>query len=263
MTARLTPLIVGVALVAAGVLILLRNLGLLPSEITVGPVLLIGAGVVVLFAGLRQERGDGRAPEAAAVSLDGAAEARVVCKHGAGGLEIASGAPASRLLTGSFAGGVRQEVRRVGERLEVTLRHPPDADRLFRQSGGLDWALALARDLPIDLELQTGASRVRLDLADVSLGSLRIQTGASDVDVRLPARGRPEVVVNAGAADVRVHVPTGMSASIVARSALASVSVDQARFPRANGGYRDAGYEQAADRATIRLEGGVASFAVD
>lgn len=263
MTARLAPLTLGVALVAAGLLVGLRNLGVLPAGVTVWPVLLIAVGVVVLVAGLRPDPEGGPEEETAALSLDDAVEARVVCKHGAGELRVTAGAPAGYLFQGAFTGGVRQEVRRVGGRAEVTLRHPSDADRLWREGRGLGWAVALAGDVPIDLEIHTGASRVRLDLSDVALRSLRVHTGASDIDVRLPARGQPRVAISAGAADVRVHVPGGMSAVIRNRSALGSVTVDQARFPHADGVYRDAGYEAATDRATIDLKGGFASFAVD
>jgi hypothetical protein len=258
----LVPLVVGVALAVAGVLLLLRNLGVLPPGVTIWPVLVIAAGLVLLLVGLREQGTD--APlDAAATPLDGATEARLVLKHGAGLLDVTGGARAGQLFEGTFAGGVRQELARHGGRLEATLRHPPDPDRLVRQSRGLRWTVAVTPEVPLDLELQTGAARAQLDCTGTRLRELRVQTGASEVDIRLPAAGRTTVRVSAGAADIRLHVPEGVAAAITNRSALASVSVDQARFPAWGKGYRSPDYESAEHRVDIDLEGGVASFRVD
>lgn len=262
MNDRLLPLVLGVFLAVAGVLLLLRNLEILPAGFSVWPVALIAIGAVVVAAGLRQERGGAPPAETASMSLEGAHRGRLILKHGAGVLEVGGAATAGRLFEGTFAGGVRQETRRDAESVEVTLRHPSDPERLLRQSRGLGWTIALTQEVPLDLELQTGASRVHLDLDQVQVGELRIQTGASDVDVRLPAHGRSRVRVSAGAADVRLHVPPGVEASITTRSALASTSIDETRFPPAAGGFRSPGFESAQDRVEIELEGGVASFSV-
>lgn len=261
MSVRVLPLVIGVALAASGVLLLLSNLGLVPEGISLWPVVLIAIGVVVLTAGL--QRGADATPETAAVPLDGADEARLVLKHGAGVLDVAGAAQSGHLFDGSFAGGVRQDLQREGDRLQVTLRHPADPDRLVRQHRGLRWTLALTREVPVDLELQTGASRVSLNLEAHPVRHLRVQTGASEVDVRLPARGRCTARVSAGAAEVRLHVPQGVAASIASRSALASVDIDEARFPAWGGGYRSPDYDTADDRVDVELEGGVASFRVD
>lgn len=260
MSPRLTALAGGVVLVAVGAVLLLRNLGVLPPGVNVWPVVLLATGAVLLVTGLQQRDGE-PAAEAAAVALDGARQARLVLKHGAGTLDVTSADGEGMLLEGTFAGGVRQDAQRAGERLDVTLRHPADIDRLARQSRGLAWSLALGRDVPLDLEVQCGASRARLDLTGVALGALRMQVGASDVDVRLPPGCR--VHVSAGAADVRLHVPQGTAAAITTRSALASVNVDRARFPAWGQGYRSPGYESAERPVDIVLEGGVASFRVD
>lgn len=70
------------------------------------------------------------------------------------------------------------------------------------------------------------------------------------------------VEIEAGAADVVVRVPESMAASVRTSTALASVDVDSSRFPHQDGIYRSAGYDRAADRADIRIDGGLASFAV-
>jgi hypothetical protein len=263
MRTRLIPLVIGATLALVGVFLLLRNLGILPAGFDLWPVLLIAVGVVVLLAGRQQHQAGEVSQESAAASLDGAAEARLVLKHGAGVLQVRGGAASGFLFEGAFTGGVRQEIHRSGERMEATLRQPSDPERWIRQHGGLGWTVALTGEVPVELEVQAGASRTRLDLEEVALRGLRVQTGASEMDIRLARRGRYRVHVSAGAAEVRVHVPTGLAASIVTRSALAGVSIDRTRFPAAGGGFRSPDYDAAEDRVDIELEGGVASFSVD
>jgi hypothetical protein len=251
----------GVALLLVGATWLLRNLGLLPDGVGLVPVLLIAAGMALLVGGVSRS-GQPPAPTGASLALDGAASARLELGYGAGTLRLAGGAEPGLLYQGTFAGGVRQDASRRGDRVEATLRHASNAPQILGWARPLDWDLRVADRVPIDLEVRTGASRVRLDLAGLQVRSLKIETGASDVDVVLPAHGRCRVEIEAGAADVRVRVPEGVAASVRTSSALASVNVDPTRFPRIDGTHRSPDYETAAARADIEIDGGLASFSV-
>jgi hypothetical protein len=261
MTVNRRALGFGLALVIVGAALLLRNLGVLPTAVGLAPVVLIAVGVVLLAGGLSRT-GPPPAPVPASLPLDGAASARLELGHGAGTLRVGGGAETGLLYQGSFAGGVRQEARLVGDRVDATLRHASDAPKVLGWVQPLDWHLRLSDAVPVDLEVKTGASRVRLDLSTTQVRSLTIETGASDVDVVLPTQETCKVQIEAGAADVRVRVPDGVAASVRTRSALASVNVNPARFPRTNGVYRSADYDTARARADIDIEGGLASFSV-
>jgi hypothetical protein len=247
----------GAALITLGGVLLLRELGL---AIPVAPVVLIVVGAMIL---LGARRGQPALPqEPASLTLDGAAGAALVLNHGAGELRVTGGAATGQLFDGRFTAGLQQTVRRSGDRLDVTLQPAGDVERWLSRASSVDWDLALAPDIPIDLEIRTGASRVRLDLTGLTIGSLTLKTGASDVEVILPDHGRSRTSISAGAADVRLRVPSGMAASVRNRSALAGFSIDESRFPRGDGGYRSVGYDTASDRVDIDIEGGVASFTI-
>lgn len=258
MTAAGPSLLGGVALIAAGGLLLLRAVGLVP-DVPLGPVVLIAVGLAVLAVARRPATPD---EQAATLALDGASEARVVLDHGAGSLRVGGGAGPGQLLDGRFTGGVVQRVDRTGDRLALTLQPDRDLDRWLARANPLTWDVSLGPDVPIDLEVRTGASRVRLDLSSLRVPSLRLKTGASDVEVVLPGHGPCSVGISAGAADVRVVVPPGVPAEVHNRSALTGFSIDQERFPRVNGAHRSPGYDTATDRVDIDIEGGVASFTV-
>jgi hypothetical protein len=250
-------LVGGAALIALGGLLLLRELGL---ALPIAPVLLITIGAVILLTARRSEEPAPQEP--ASLTLDGAAGATLVLNHGAGELRVTGGAAPGQLFDGRFTAGLRQTVRRSGDRLDVTLQPDGDVERWVARASTVDWDMALAPGLPIDLEIRTGASRVRLDLTGLDIVTLTLKTGASDVEIILPDHGRSRTSISAGAADVRLRVPAGVAAAVHNRSALAGFSIDETRFPRAADGYRSADFDGADDRVEIDIDGGVASFSI-
>ena len=266
MTELRLPVVAGGLMVLAGTLALLHAVGVLPGGVPIGPLVVLGAGAWLLSAGLRSERSapsaDAADPVAVAVPLDGATAARLVLSHGAGTIRMAGGATAGHLVEGTSSSIVQTTKTHRDGRLEATLQPTGTWEQWPGRRAAVVWDLGLARDVPIDLEVRTGASQVRLDLADALVRSLKVQTGASDVEVVLPAHGRCNVSVSAGAADVRIRVPEGVAASVRNRSALAGFTIDEHRFPKVDGRYESPGFDRADDRADIDIDGGVASFSV-
>jgi hypothetical protein len=261
MTSRLFwPLI----LIAAGVLLLLDNLNLLPGSAWgwIWPLALIALGVSVLLGGRAAAE-----PVEDSLALDGARRARLSLKHGAGELDVRGGAPPDTLFAGTFHGGVDKQVGRQGDEVEATLAARGEEWLNWigpRGRGGrLDWAVRLNPGLPLALSLESGASAATLDLADLKVTEFALQTGASQTRLVLPANaGHTRARINAGAAEVQVRVPEGVAARIRGHMAVGSLDVDQGRFPRRDGGYESPGFETAANRVEIDVEGGVGTVNV-
>ena len=127
----------------------------------------------------------------------------------------------------------------------------------------LDWSFGLNSGIPLSLELKTGASESRLDLADLLVTDLRLETGASATQINLPAKaGRTRAEIRAGAASVELQVPPGVAARIRIRGGLSSANVDAARFPRMGDVYQSQDYHTAANTADIDIETGVGSVRI-
>ncbi|MCX7038969.1 MAG: LiaF-related protein [Spirochaetes bacterium] len=232
------------------------------------PLLLIAVGVLIV-AGASWRRGEA-VREQAAVALDGAQEAAIRVRHGAGKLSIGAGTAPGDLLSGSFGGGLDALKSRDGGRLAVEMR-VKDRDVshfVFPWTRGnigvLDWDFVFNTAVPLTLALETGASESRLLLTDLQVRELSVSTGASSTIVDLPARaGMTRVRVESGAASVKLRVPAGVAASISIRSALAGIRVDTSRFPKAGDSYRSADYDSAANRVEISVETGVGSIEIN
>ena len=220
------------------------------------PVVPIGIGVWFLVASVWPGR---KAPvDQLDLPLEGAAQARVRIRFGAGEIQVGP-SPAGRLVSGTFNGGVAVTRRAPGEvELEPDLAGGwPGWDRPF------SWQVGLTAEVPLELRLESGAARATLDLQDLQLRRLDLKTGASDTRLRLPrAAGMTSVRAETGAAALTVEVPPGVAARIHSQMALGTSSIDEARFPRTIDGHASPGYETAANRAELDLRGGVGTIRV-
>jgi len=202
--------------------------------------------------------------EQLSIDLQGANQASLKLSHGAGRLAISAGAPVDKLLSGSFAGGVRQRAHTAGDRLEAHLEaHPAMLPPFFAGWQGLEWDIKLNRDVPMALRLDTGASQSELDLRELNVSDLRLSTGASKTDVTLPANaGMTNVRVELGAASLDITVPQGVAARIRSEHGMSAIEVDATRFPYSNGIYESTDYSSAQNKADIQIQAGAGRVAV-
>jgi hypothetical protein len=247
--------------IAVGIVLLLSttgNLGREPVDLIADgwPVVLVGLGVWFLIGAVLPF---GAAPiEDLAIPLGGVAAGAVRIRFGAGELTIGAAAPGN-LVDGRFTGGV---VRRDDGPGRADLEQDTTYG-LPWLDGRSEWTVGLTTEVPLDLRLDTGAARARLDLSGLRLRTLELHTGASETRIRLPrAAGATSVKAETGAAALIVEVPTGVAARIRSRMAIGSSQVDEARFPRTATGFESTGYADAANRVDLDLQGGVGSIRV-
>jgi hypothetical protein len=196
--------------------------------------------------------------EELAIPLGTATTAAVRIRFGAGDLTVGPAAPGN-LVDGRFAGGVLQRGQGPG-RIDLEQDTTYGLPWLDGRSA---WSVGLATEVPLDLRLDTGAARARLDLTDLRLRSLELQTGASETRIRLPrAAGATTVRAQTGAAALTVEVPSGVAARIRSRMALGSSHIDETMFPRTADGYESPEYAGATNRVDLDLQGGVGSIRV-
>ena len=257
----------GIALISVGFLLLVGALFRVNAWNLIWPLFLIALGGWILW-GILFGRPSMESMETAQVTipLEGAGQARLHVRHGAGRLRIDSSASPGELVTGTFGGGLDHRVRRDGDILDVELRVPPHVlpwltmPWMWGPHAALDWTFGLSREIPLSLYFETGAGDTRMDLTETRVTDLRLQTGASATDLTLPANaGTTQVKVRAGVASVVVRVPSGVAARIRASGGLAEIHVDRDRFPRAGGVYQSADYDTAPNRVDIDVEAGVGS----
>lgn len=251
-----------VALIVVGVLFLLSTTGTLGTDlggiVRWWPVALIVLGAWYLIVAF--------VPRAAAgskqlvIPLEGATSASVRLQFGGGEVTVEPG-PADQLLVGQFENGGAVQRRRGPGSVELS----PDAATVLPWfDRPLSWRIGVTTGAPLDLDVQSGAARVRMDLTGVALRRLKIQTGASDTRILLPrAAGESFVKAEAGAASLAFEVPAGVAARIKSLMVIGSTSVDESRFPKtASGRWESPDYGTAANKVELEISGGVGSVRV-
>ncbi|MDR3575651.1 MAG: DUF5668 domain-containing protein [Anaerolineaceae bacterium] len=257
----------GIIIVLAGVLLLLNQFGLLPVNAWAlfWPILLILLGVWFLLSPVlgRRDIKD----EAFSLPLDGANEAEIRIRHGAGRLEMTALPLSGDLLSGTFTGGVYEQHSRQGSTLRLRMQNP-DNNVMFGWPSmpgplGYHWNMALVKNIPLKLDLKTGASDTELDLSELKVTELELETGASSNQITLPAHaGYTRLRVKAGAASVKIRVPDGVAARIHYHGGLSGIDIDTVRFPFQNNFYQTPGYDAAANRVEMDVETGVGSVEI-
>jgi Cell wall-active antibiotics response 4TMS YvqF len=231
------------------------------------PLILIAIGVWIVLGITRRPGRAGAPREQASVPLDGAREAAITVRHGAGRMTIGAGAGGDQLLSGTFGGGLDASRHTENGRLIVDARvrdrdvgHYIFGPWRHGWAGALDWDFVLNPGIPLSLRLETGASEARLSLGDLQVRELVLKTGASSTTVDLPQRaGHTRVTVESGAAAIKIRVPQGVGAFIVVRSTFAGIHVDRLRFPESAAGYRSADFDTAQNKVEIFVESAMGS----
>jgi len=258
---RRSSLFWGSVLIILAVLLLLKQLQIIDDVFGFfWPVLVIALGVwMILSYYSRHKPVEGHRMS---IPLEGAASAYIKFNHGAGRLDLRSGAGSGEVLNGRFSNGLDYKSHLAGDRLEVKLR-APDQTWAWWPGESLDWEVHLNPSIPLSLKIDSGASSSILDLSDLKVTDLDIDTGASKTNLTLPGNaGSTHVDIDTGAASLKVIIPTGVAASIRVKSGMTSVAIN-ARFPRVNAGlYQSPVYSPASNRVDLMIDAGVGSIEI-
>ena len=253
----------GAILIMLGGFFMLQAMGLIANAWGwFWPTLLILIGIWIIvgsYLGPRFSNGEGETFE---VDLQQAVEASLDLDHGAGRVKLTSGAPAGKFMVGSSGIAMSHSVNVHGDRLDVKVEAGPSFIPFIGPHSGT-WDFRLTPDIPIRMDIDSGASRLDLDLEDLNVPFLNLDTGASSTTLTLPARGGTDVDIDVGAASVDILVPEGVSARIVVDEGVTALDIDQARFPRQPGNiYESPDFSGSEKRASIKIDVGAGKISI-
>ncbi len=127
------------------------------------------------------------------------------------------------------------------------------------------WDLQLSPEIPMEIEVQAGASQVELDLTQLRVPELQVELGAAELYLRLPTHGYTSATVEAGAANITIDIPADTPARIHTRGGLAQIEVDTQAFPQVASSevYQSPSYDASPDnRIDLQIKTGLAKVEV-
>jgi len=284
---RRVSLVGPVILIGLGVVFLLNNMGVLAWSVwevifRLWPILLVALGLeiilsrlsawgsllalvltVAILAGglwlLGPDVGTGRvvAGEEIRQALGGATRAEVVIEPSVGSLYIEALPESANLLEGVIRVGRGQRVRRdfavVGKTATLTLRSEGATFGPFIGWGDQrGWDLALAPEVPLELEVGLGVGLADVDLTGLTVSDLKVNMGLGRTTVILPDEGRFYAKIEGAIGETAVVIPAGMAARIRVDTGLAMSDLP-AGYQRRNDVYTSPGYASADDRVDLEV----------
>ena len=250
----------GSALILLGVLLYLQAQGIINNVFQyLWPLALMLVGIwLILGVYWKPASASG---ETFSIPLQSAKTVSYSFSHGVGQMNISGGAPAGQALVGTSATGMNTHSHLTDDQLNVRVEAGPSFLPFIGPDEGV-WRFQLVRDLPVLLNVDSGASSLNLDLKDVLARHLAIKTGASSVNVILPARGVCLFDLEGGATSVNIIIPE-MTAARIRVDGVTSMEVDTNRFPHLESGiYQSANFDTSSDRAEINISAGLGKVMV-
>lgn len=253
----------GSLLIILGVLFFLKTANIITGDVFswFWPFVIIGFGVWILL-GSTVMRANYEQAEKFSVALQNAKEASLSINHGAGQIDLRSGANTGDFLTGVSGTGMNLSSKLNGDKLEVEIDAGPSFIPFIGPEGGV-WQYRINPDLPMVIDIDAGACRLDMDLSDLRVNHFSFEGGASRLNLTLPARVENTLVdIEAGAASIELHVPQGVAMRFRTKS-VGSLNIDETRFPRRESSiYQSSDYDSAQYRADVTVEGGATSIQV-
>lgn len=286
-------------LIGLGALLLLQNLGYLPAGLwpallQLWPVLFILLGLDMLI-GRRSSAGvaavlvlgvlvitgaltwsairASQLPAGAAQTLSqppgDATQLVVTINFDAGELNLAALGLSANALEGEASNGpgesaelsYRVDAGQVGQ---LTVEQRGEAlllPFLSARDASARWNLRLAPNLPLALDVRTGASRTTLDLSGLNLNTLHLQAGVGETNVTFPNGGGVTAVINTGVGNTTLTLPADLPARLTVHSGLTNLSVP-ARFGRSDNVYTTPGFEPSGAYLDLELNAGLGNVTV-
>jgi len=155
------------------------------------------------------------------------------------------------------------ETTTTGSNTDLIFRMRDTKKGNWNVNGDENWAKMSLNGNPIwHIALDMGAGSAEFDLTEYKVASLSFNGGAASFEAKL---GMPleetTITAESGVASVEIEIPRAAACKIIVKSGLSSKD-----FPgfakQGDGSYLTEGYENASNRFTINLKGGLSSFTV-
>lgn len=287
----------GTIIVFAGLILLAENLGLFPREFwlqiwKLWPIILIFLGLgfifgkerksvwlivgiiilILIFAGGFVLWGNVTNSRSLVKSdikelVDGqATSAELDVNFGAANL-IISETSDQNIVTGSINTiGKPEIINQVnGNKQKIIINQLKNGPNFWIPNQGKDELdLKLTDKIPIDLFVNTGASKFDLNLENIKLTNLNINCGASSGRIKIGSETKDiNVIVKSGASNFNLIVPKNAGLNIINKSGLSGNNFNNLGLVKNGQNYKSTNFETALQKVNISFEAGVSSLNIE
>lgn len=164
------------------------------------------------------------------------------------------------LLSGKYnlSSGLELSKTDEGSKAKTTISQK-QGSKVWTKNSFID--LSINKDIPLLLDINSGATNLDLDLQEVTLRQLNLYTGASSAKIALGGKDdTQEIFINCGASSFDISLPSDSGLKIIKKSGLTSINFQKLEVVRSGDTYTSNGYENASNKINIEIRSGASSF---
>jgi len=233
------------------------------GDVHVKIIKLIGwpAMIVVLFFadGCFGERPGNLRTESEFIELGGAKSAQVEIKIGVGELRVNGGA--KKLLKADFLYNIARWKPEVtygvtGDQGRLVVKQPSNPGRPWGNVRN-EWNLRLSDDVPLDLRVELGVGKSRLEIGSLSLTGLNIQTGVGEALVDLTGDWKKDLDarIEGGIGELTLRLPDHIGLRIEAEKGIGSIRATGLK--KVDNAYINNAFGKAEVTLRLRIQAGI------
>ena len=118
--------------------------------------------------------------------------------------------------------------------------------------------------VPLDLIINTGASKFDLNLENINLNKLNINCGASSGNIKIgQSKKEINVTIKSGASNFNLSLPKDAGLNINNKSGLSSTNFGDIGLNRNDKNYKSENYDSAMQKINLSFETGASSIKID
>lgn len=193
-------------------------------------------------------------------------KAKVIIDFPATNLNIKAAKNSSKLIEGEISFSKAADKPKVeveesfGQRI-VKISQPTSNGLPFISSLRNETQLFLTDQIPLEIQINTGASKEKIDLSALRVDYLEINSQASDLNIAFNGLYSSRAKIKTKASNLNIKIPKDAATRITIDSKVKNLSIDS-RFEKKNGEYKTKDFDKAFTRLDIRIESVAGSITI-
>ncbi|MDZ5472591.1 toast rack family protein [Bacillus sp. 31A1R] len=223
----------------------------------------IALGSLLLITGCNVMAAEKGEQQSVNINKDSAEQLKVELNIGVGNLDVTAGS------NEWIEGTLEYSNKKLEPEVSYDLRGKTGKVKIDQQNDGFasnlnmgdfknDWDLQLSEDVPMDLEVNNGASDTELNLSGLQLTSLEVNSGVGDLTLDLSGDWKESFSTNVamGVGDTTMILPKDVGVKVTSSKGIGSSNFE-GFISRGDGVYVNEAYKNADVILTVNMELGV------
>jgi hypothetical protein len=143
----------------------------------------------------------------------------------------------------------------------VRINQPTSPGLPFISSLRNETSIGLTEQIPLEIQIDTGASKGKIDLTKLRVDYLEINSQASDLNITFGDLYSARAKIKTKASTVNIKIPKDLATRVKIDSKVKNLSIND-RFKKSDGEYKTKGFEDAFTRLDIQIESVAGSITI-